>query len=290
MLERRACCCGPGQRRAEAGRWLPQDRHGRGHPHHGVARARGRLRPQGRAGPRPAPTATASSSTAPSGTSRSRLRPTRLVVLARTGDGRDRRRPLPRRPEGRGRHAHPEVLASPPTPSTRWSSTTSQVGRADRIGAAGTGWATWDADAHEGLVFLAAQAIGGAAYALEITVQYAKDREQFDKPLGAFQAISHYLADAATAVDGGRILVYEAAWALAEGRSVGVARPDGQAVRLPDLPRHHRHGRAGLRRRRLHPRVRHPAVLPSGQGPPDRLARRLGPQRAIAVEVLDQPA
>ena len=94
------------------------------------------------------------------------------------------------------------------------------VAATDRIGGAGTGWATWDAVLDEGLVFLAAQAIGGAAYALEITVQYAKDREQFDKPLGAFQAISHYLADASTAVDGGRILVYEAAWSLANGRPV----------------------------------------------------------------------
>ena len=48
----------------------------------------------------------------------------------------------------------------------------------------------------DGIILLAAQAIGGARYALEITVQYAKDREQFDKPLGAFQAIAHYLADA----------------------------------------------------------------------------------------------
>jgi len=104
------------------------------------------------------------------------------------------------------------------------------VAAPDRIGAAGTGWATWDAVLTEGLVFLAAQAIGGAAFALEITVQYAKDREQFDKPLGAFQAISHYLADAATAINGGRILAYEAAWSLAndrpvEGRDVATLAP-----------------------------------------------------------------
>jgi len=74
-------------------------------------------------------------------------------------------------------------------------------------------------------VLLAAQAIGGARYALDITVQYAKDREQFDKPLGAFQAISHYLADAATTVDGGETLVYEAAWALANGRDTSRLAP-----------------------------------------------------------------
>lgn len=99
------------------------------------------------------------------------------------------------------------------------------VTEADRIGAAGTGWATWDAVLTEGLVFLAAQAMGGATYALEITNQYAKDREQFDKPLGAFQAISHYLADAATAINGGQVLVYEAAWALSEGKDISSLAP-----------------------------------------------------------------
>lgn len=95
----------------------------------------------------------------------------------------------------------------------------------ERIGAAGTGWATWDTVVREGLVLLAAQAIGGAQYALEITNQYAKDREQFDKPLGAFQAISHYLADAATAINGGEVLVYEAAWALSEGHDIAKLAP-----------------------------------------------------------------
>jgi alkylation response protein AidB-like acyl-CoA dehydrogenase len=77
----------------------------------------------------------------------------------------------------------------------------------------------------DGAIMLAAQAVGGARYTLEITVQYAKDREQFDKPLGAFQAISHYLADAATAVDGAETLMYEAAWARANGRSVDRLAP-----------------------------------------------------------------
>ncbi len=96
---------------------------------------------------------------------------------------------------------------------------------AERIGGAQSGWATWHEAMLDGIILLAARAIGGARYALEITVQYAKDREQFDKPLGAFQAISHYLADAATVVDGAEILVYEAAWARAQGRSVARLAP-----------------------------------------------------------------
>jgi alkylation response protein AidB-like acyl-CoA dehydrogenase len=96
--------------------------------------------------------------------------------------------------------------------------TSVKVTESDRIGAAGTGWSTWDDVMHDGIIFLAAQAMGGANYALEITVQYAKDREQFDKPLGAFQALAHNLADATTVVDGGFELVHEAAWARATGR------------------------------------------------------------------------
>ncbi len=80
------------------------------------------------------------------------------------------------------------------------------------------GWDAWAATLDDAMVLAAAQAMGGAQAALDITVQYAKDRVQFDKPLGAFQALAHYMADAKTAVDGGTVLVYEAAWAGAEGR------------------------------------------------------------------------
>ncbi len=100
-----------------------------------------------------------------------------------------------------------------------------RVPAARRIGAPGSGWQTWDAVMHDGIILLAAQALGGAERALEITVQYAKDRVQFDKPLGAFQAIAHYLSDAATAIDGGKTLVYEAAWARAAGRPVDRLAP-----------------------------------------------------------------
>ena len=100
-----------------------------------------------------------------------------------------------------------------------------RVPASDRIGAAGSGWQTWNEVMLDAIILLAAQAMGGAERALEITVQYAKDRVQFDKPLGAFQAIAHYLADAATTVDGGKTLVYEAAWARANGKSVDSLAP-----------------------------------------------------------------
>jgi alkylation response protein AidB-like acyl-CoA dehydrogenase len=98
-----------------------------------------------------------------------------------------------------------------------------RVGEADRLGEAGSGWSTWCDVMDEAMVLAAAQANGGAEHALEITVQYAKDREQFDKPLGAFQALAHDMADARTAVDGATLLTYEAAWAH--------SRPADQPVR-----------------------------------------------------------
>ncbi|MGH8986539.1 MAG: acyl-CoA dehydrogenase family protein [Acidimicrobiia bacterium] len=98
------------------------------------------------------------------------------------------------------------------------------VPAADRVGD-GAAWDAWDATMLDGVILLAAQAAGGAAYALDITVDYAKQRHQFDKPLGAFQAIAHYLADAVTTVDGGRTLVYEAGWARTVGRPVDRLAP-----------------------------------------------------------------
>ena len=148
---------------------------------------------------------------------------TRLVVLARTGDG-------PRDVD--------LFLVDPSDPGvtlTQQFSIASDtqyqvdldvvVGPDDRIGPAGSGWDSWDAVMLDGIVLLAAQAMGGARQALDITVQYAKDRHQFDKPLGAFQALAHYLADAVTAVDGGTSLVHEAAWARATGRPVDKLAP-----------------------------------------------------------------
>lgn len=89
----------------------------------------------------------------------------------------------------------------------------------------GTGWAAWDRTMHSAVILAAAQAVGGATYALETTVEYAKARHQFGKALAEFQAISHYLADARTALDGARLLVYEAAWAHSTGRATDRLAP-----------------------------------------------------------------
>ena len=82
------------------------------------------------------------------------------------------------------------------------------------------GWAVWEKVLQEACILQAAYAVGGAHKALEMTVQYAKEREQFDKPIGAFQSLAHYMADAKVEIDGAQVLVWEAAWAHSEGKSV----------------------------------------------------------------------
>jgi alkylation response protein AidB-like acyl-CoA dehydrogenase len=149
---------------------------------------------------------------------------TRLVVLARTGAGERDIDLFLVDPQAQGVTLTQQRSLAADT-QYRVDLVDVRVAAADRIGAAGSGWQTWDAVMHDAIILLAAQAMGGCERALEITVQYAKDRKQFDKPLGAFQSISHYLADATTAVDGGKTLVYEAAWAASNGRSIARLAP-----------------------------------------------------------------
>jgi alkylation response protein AidB-like acyl-CoA dehydrogenase len=148
----------------------------------------------------------------------------RLVVLARTGDAADAVDLFLVNPAANGASLRQQFSISS---DTQYEVTLSDVvvSEDDRIGPSGTGWATWQEVLEPALVLLAAQAVGGARYALEITTQYAKDRHQFDKPLGAFQALAHYLADAVTSLDGAEQLVHEAAWAGATGRPLGSLAP-----------------------------------------------------------------
>ncbi len=148
----------------------------------------------------------------------------RLVVLARTGDAAEDVDLFLVDPGARGVTLRQQFTISSDTQYEVMLSDV-HVGGDDRIGPAGSGWTTWQEVLEPGLVLLAAQAVGGARYALEITTQYAKDRQQFDKPLGAFQALAHYLADAVTNLDGAEQLVHEAAWAGASGRPLTSLAP-----------------------------------------------------------------
>jgi alkylation response protein AidB-like acyl-CoA dehydrogenase len=63
-------------------------------------------------------------------------------------------------------------------------------------------------------VALAAEQLGGLQRCLDLSVDYAKNRYQFGRAIGSFQAIQHTLADVAVALDGAQLLARKAAWAL----------------------------------------------------------------------------
>jgi alkylation response protein AidB-like acyl-CoA dehydrogenase len=76
-----------------------------------------------------------------------------------------------------------------------------------------------DADARtrlldRGAAFSAADLLGSSSRALDLAVQYAKDRVQFGRPIGSFQAVKHRCADMLVDVEGMRSTVYWAAWCI----------------------------------------------------------------------------
>lgn len=62
-----------------------------------------------------------------------------------------------------------------------------------------------------------AEMVGGAQKVLEMASNYAKEREQFGKPIGSFQAVQHHCANMLMDVEGSRFITYKAAWMLSQG-------------------------------------------------------------------------
>jgi alkylation response protein AidB-like acyl-CoA dehydrogenase/NAD(P)-dependent dehydrogenase (short-subunit alcohol dehydrogenase family) len=75
-----------------------------------------------------------------------------------------------------------------------------------------------------GAIALAAESVGGAQRCLDLAVAYAKEREQFGRPIGSFQAIKHKCADMMVKVETARSAAYYAACAAAERRRTSPSR------------------------------------------------------------------
>ncbi len=78
-------------------------------------------------------------------------------------------------------------------------------------------WPDWLKLMDKAKISLAAYCVGAAKAALDMGVSYVKDRRQFGKPIGSFQAIQHKLAEAAASIELARIAVYHAAWLSENG-------------------------------------------------------------------------
>lgn len=84
------------------------------------------------------------------------------------------------------------------------------------VGTDGAGWATMTTVLDLAAVALAAEQVGGAQFVLDMAVQYAKDRVQFGRPIGSFQAIKHKCADMLLEVESAKSAAYYGLWCAAE--------------------------------------------------------------------------
>ncbi len=91
----------------------------------------------------------------------------------------------------------------------------------NRLGGEGEGFKIAMQSLDEGRVNIAACAVGVARAAHEAALAYAKERVQFGKPIGTFQAITNMLAEMAAAVAAARLLAWHAAWLGDQGQRFG---------------------------------------------------------------------
>ncbi len=137
---------------------------------------------------------------------------TRLLVLARTGEGVEDVIGLLVDPNTAGvTLTHERNHADDALFQVDFSNVT--VSANDAL-ASNPFWRAWDQAMTRSIVAQAAQAIGAAEMIHAMTTDYSKQRIQFGKPIGSFQSIAHYLADMIVRIEGAKVLVYQAAWAI----------------------------------------------------------------------------
>ncbi|MDY6856934.1 MAG: acyl-CoA dehydrogenase family protein [Thermodesulfobacteriota bacterium] len=94
-----------------------------------------------------------------------------------------------------------------------------KVPKENILGELDNGWDIVEFIIQRASVLKSAEMLGGSQTALNIANDYAKERVQFDKPIGSFQSIQHKLSKMLVDVEGLRFLVYEAAWKISIGAS-----------------------------------------------------------------------
>ena len=85
------------------------------------------------------------------------------------------------------------------------------------LGPVDGGWPALQRVLNKGAVAVSMEMVGGGQKVLELTVDYAKKRVQFDQPIGSFQAIKHKCAQIMQEVEGAKSIAYYAAWAMDQG-------------------------------------------------------------------------
>jgi alkylation response protein AidB-like acyl-CoA dehydrogenase len=126
-----------------------------------------------------------------------------------------------------------------------------EVGADALLGTLHAGWPLIKKTLDHATVAKCAEMVGMAQVAFDMAVDYAKNRVQFGRPIGSFQAIKHKCADMVIDVDGSRFITYRAAWCLAQGldatREIAMAKAwTSDACRRVCAQAHQIHGGIGF--------------------------------------------
>ena len=121
---------------------------------------------------------------------------------------------------------------------------------ADILGELDQGWGVVEKTLQYAAIAKCAEMVGAAQQVLEMSVEYAKQRVQFERPIGSFQAIQHHCANMLIDIDGMRYLTYQAGWLLSEGlpaaKEVAMAKAwVSQAIRRVTALGHQIHSGVG---------------------------------------------
>jgi alkylation response protein AidB-like acyl-CoA dehydrogenase len=141
-----------------------------------------------------------------------------VTITARTGDDEISNIVVP--------NGTPGYRISPPMHKLGWRSSDTRelsfencvVPEGNLLGPRGKGFQQFLEILDGGRISVAAMGVGLAQGAYDLAFAYAREREQFGKPIARFQAVQFQLADMATEIEAGRGLVYRAAWLKDQGR------------------------------------------------------------------------
>jgi short/branched chain acyl-CoA dehydrogenase len=152
-----------------------------------------------------------------------------VTITARTGDDEISNLIVPNGAPGYEISAPMEKLGWRASDTRELSFRDCAVPEGNLLGSRGKGFTQFLEILDGGRISVAAMGVGLAQGAYDLAAAYAREREQFGRPISKFQAIQFQLADMATEIEAGRALVYKAAWLKDQGR------PFAQAAAMAKL-------------------------------------------------------
>ena len=146
-----------------------------------------------------------------------------VTITARTGEGEISNIVVPNGTPGYGISKPMKKLGWRASDTRELSFENCAVPEGNLLGERGRGFQQFLEILDGGRISVAAMGVGLAQGAYDLAYAYARERQQFGKPIAAFQAVQFQLADMATEIEAGRQLVYRAAWLKDAGKPFALA-------------------------------------------------------------------